>query len=54
MTIDPLIGLTINFDAFEGGSKSEGHTTQVLPVGDLPDDWTGDPSDGEQYLFLVR
>lgn len=27
---------------------------QVLPVANLPADFSGDPEDGLQYLFLVR
>lgn len=27
---------------------------QILPVANLPDDFDGDPTDGMQYLFLVR
>ncbi|KAI6130371.1 survival motor neuron interacting protein 1-domain-containing protein [Pisolithus croceorrhizus] len=27
---------------------------QILPVANLPEDFNGDPSDGMQYLFLVR
>lgn len=28
--------------------------TQVLPVADLPDDFSGEPQDGYEYLFTVR
>ena len=27
---------------------------RVLPVADLPSDFSGEPEDGAQYLFLVR
>lgn len=27
---------------------------QILPVADLPDDFSGEPMDGMQYLFTVR
>lgn len=27
---------------------------QVLPVANLPSDFDGDPTDGLQYLFMVR
>lgn len=27
---------------------------RVLPVADLPNDFSGEPEDGAQYLFLVR
>lgn len=56
---DPLIGMTFSFapaapsqerdDAPRGGNGS-----QVLPVAELGDDFSGQPVDGSQYLFLVR
>ncbi|GAA5893631.1 SIP1 domain-containing protein [Sporobolomyces salmoneus] len=54
--VDPLIGQTFYFtpapqkeDAPRGGNGS-----QVLPVAELSDDFSGIPQDGMEYLFLVR
>ena len=54
-------GFTIDFDEFEGaGAKDEeaprgGPGSQVLPVAlHLPKDYAGDPTDGHEYLYLVR
>ena len=40
------------FDDSDEDAPSYGK--QILPVADLPDDFSGEPLDGMQYLFLVR
>lgn len=57
--MDPLIGMTINFIPTASNKKDEeaprgGLGSQVLPVADLGEDFSRDPEDGMEYLFLVR
>jgi hypothetical protein len=62
-------GFTIEFDEFDFADMSTsndrdndvddaprgGYGSQVLPVAsNLPEDYDGDPTDGHEYLFLVR
>ena len=61
-------GYTISFDDFDDEIQIEGsdddaaddaprggYGSQVLPVAlHLPQDFTGEPEDGDEYLFLVR
>lgn len=38
----------------DSDEESPSYGKQILPVADLSDDFSGEPMDGMQYLFLVR
>lgn len=42
-------------DEVEDSEEDEpSYGKQILPVANLPDDYSGEPKDGMQYLFTVR
>jgi hypothetical protein len=41
------------YDDDDDGENASG-MRQILPVANLPADFAGEPTDGMQYLFMVR
>jgi hypothetical protein len=55
---DTYVGMTIEFtpppEETDSSLRRGGGFSQVLPVAELDEDFSGDPIDGSEYLFLVR